>query len=252
MLSQIYRNIEMLIHPRQALRAHKLRKSGILPHDFYAYNQPWLFTRNFNIVLDIGAARGTHTLLFRYLFPDAKIIAFEPLPESFALLTRRTQGQPNIECHKFALSNQEGDMDFHLGGQGYTNSSSLLPMGATHMKLWPGSGTEQCIKVQTRCLDSLIKIKSNDRIFMKMDVQGGELMVIEGGEKVLSAVDTVVVEASMQSLYTGGSTFHELYEKMHSMGFVYAGIIEQAFSPDGSGEVIQNDVIFRRKTSLNL
>jgi hypothetical protein len=31
------------------------------------------------------------------------------------------------------------------------------------------------------------------------------------------------------------------------LGFEYAGILEQSFSPDGSGEVIQNDVIFRRR-----
>jgi hypothetical protein len=145
------------------------------------------------------------------------------------------------------LSDQEGMMDFHLGGPGYVNSSSLLPMGPTHRELWPGSGTNQCVKVQTRRLDSLFEVSGNERVFVKLDVQGGELLTINGGVKVFSAVDTVVVEASMRSLYVGGPTFHELYEKMCSLGFDYAGILEQAFSPLGSGEVIQNDVIFRRR-----
>jgi len=137
-------------------------------------------------------------------------------------------------------------MDFHLGGPGYANSSSLLPMGQTHRELWPGSGTGQRVKVQTRCLDSLVEVRDNERVFVKMDVQGGEMMTINGGVKVFSAVDTAVVEASMRSLYAGGPTFHELYERMCSLGLEYAGILEQMFSPRGSGEVIQSDVIFRR------
>ncbi len=246
MLNKIYSTASKLTHPRKLLRERQLRKAGISPHDLYTYNLPWLIARNFNVVLDIGAARGTHALLFRRLFPNARILAFEPLPENFAELTRRTSEQPNIERHQCALSDQDGLMDFHLGGADYADSSSLLPMSQNHRELWPGSGTDQCIKVQTRCLDSLFEVGRNERVFVKMDVQGGEIMAINGGKKAFSAVDTVVVEVSMRPLYTGSPTFHVLYEKMHSFGFEYAGILEQMFSPDRSGEVIQSDVIFRR------
>lgn len=247
MLGTIQNTFDALIHPKKALRDCRLRQAGIAPHDFYAYSLPWLAARQCSVILDIGAARGTHTLLFRRLFPHARILAFEPLPDNFAELTRRTRGQPNIECHQCALSDQEGMMDFYLGGPGYADSSSLLPIGQTHRELWPGSGTGQRVKVQTRCLDSLFEVRGNERVFVKMDVQGGEIMTINGGVKVFSAVDTAVVEASMRSLYAGGPTFHELYERMCSLGLEYAGILEQTFSPRGSGEVIQGDVIFRRR-----
>ena len=247
MLHMIENTIITLIHPRRALRDRQLRRAGITPHDFYAYDLPWLGTRKFNVVLDIGAARGSHTLLFRRLFPHARILAFEPLPSSYAELTRRTACHANIECHQCALSDQEGMMEFHIGGQGYMNSSSLLPMGQTHKELWSGSGTDQCVMVQTRRLDSLFEVRGNERVFVKMDVQGGELMVINGGVEAFSKIDTVVVEASMRSLYVGDATFHDLYERMWNLGFEYAGVIEQAFSPRRSGEVIQADVIFRRR-----
>jgi len=252
MLGTIQNTIDTLIHPRRVLRDRRLRRAGIAPQDFYAYSVPWLLARQFSVVLDIGAARGTHTLLFRRLFPHARILAFEPLPESFAELARRTQGQPNIECHQCALSDQEGMMDFHLGGPGYADSSSLLPMGQTHRELWPGSGTGQRVKVQARRLDSLFEVGENDRVFVKMDVQGGEIMTIDGGIRAFSAVDTAVVEASIRSLYAGAATFHELYQRMRSLGFEYAGILEQAFCPSGSGDVIQADVIFRRRMGNHL
>lgn len=81
-----------------------------------------------------------------------------------------------------------------------------------------------------------------------MDVQGSELMV-SGGVKVFSAADTVVVEASMRSLYAGGPTFHELYKKMSGLGFEYAGVLNQQFSPNRSMEVIQSDIIYRRRNA---
>lgn len=246
MHNMIHNTIKTLIHPRKALRDRRLRLAGISPNDFDMYNLPWLIARQFTAVLDIGAARGTYTLLFHRLFPTARILAFEPRPESFAELTRRTQGLPNIKCHQCALSDREGMLDFHLGGPGYANSSSLLQMGA-HRELFPKSFTPQCVKVQAHCLDSLFEARSNERVFVKIDVQGAELMVIKGGLNVFSMVDTIVVEASMLSLYVGSPTFHELYEQLVSLGFEYAGIIEQAFRPDRSGEVIQNDVIFRRR-----
>jgi FkbM family methyltransferase len=247
MVNKIKQTVKTLLHPRKALYESRLRQSGISPRDYYTYNLPWLLARQFSVVVDIGAARGTHTLLFHRLFPQARIIAFEPLPESFAELRRRTEEIPGIECINCALSDQEGMADFHLGGTGYANSSSLLKMGQAHRDLWPRSGTDACVKVETRCLDSLFHVAEHERIFVKMDVQGGELMVINGGVKLFAAVDTLVVEASMRSLYDGDSTFHELYEKLHGLGFNYAGILEQAFCPSGNGEVIQNDVIFRRK-----
>jgi FkbM family methyltransferase len=247
MRSMIRKTIKSLIQPAKALRDNRLHQAGISPHDFDLYNLQWLLARHFSVVLDIGAARGSYTLLFHRLFPAAKIIAFEPHPESFAELTLHTQGLPNIAYHHCALSDQNGIADFHLGGPRNADSSSLLPMGPNHRKLWPGSGTDQCVKVQTRRLDSLFEVKNNERVFVKMDVQGGELMVIKGGLKVFSMVDTIVVEASIKPLYVGGPAFHVLYEQLISLGFEYAGIIDQVFSSDGSREVIQNDVIFRRR-----
>lgn len=250
MLGTIYHSIDILLHPRRALRDHRMCREGILPHDFHAYNLPWLVGRQFSLVLDIGAARGSHALLFRRLFPQAKIFAFEPQPEGFAELCGRMQNQPNVECHQCALSDQDGMTDFYLGGDGYADASSLLPIGQAHRELWPGSGTGQRVQVQTRRLDDMVETNKKDRIFVKMDVQGGELLVINGGLNVFSHVDTLVVEASMKPLYMGGTTFHDLYERLHGLGFDYAGILEQNFSPSGTGEVIQNDVIFRRKESL--
>lgn len=244
MLKIIYNTLKSVVQPRKAFHDYCLRREGIQPHDFYAYNLPWLIKRKFNIILDIGAARGTHTLLFHRLFPAARIIAFEPLPASFSELMRRTQAHHNIKCQQCALSDEEGLKDFHIGGPRYADASSLLPVGKAQLELWPGSGSDQCLKVQTHCLDSLLEVNRSDRIFVKMDVQGGELMVIKGGIKVFAAADVVVVEASMRSLYAGSPTFHELYEKLISLGFEYAGILEQSLSPDRSGEVIQNNVIF--------
>lgn len=137
--------------------------------------------RQFNLVLDIGAARGTHTLLFRRLFPSANILAFEPIPTNFAELTRRTNGQPKIKCYQCALSDRDGKANLHLGGPRHLDTSSLLPIAQGQEKLWPGSNSGQYLEVQTCRLDSLVQLKGNERVFVKMDVQGGEIIAINGG-----------------------------------------------------------------------
>jgi len=173
--------INTLIHPRKALRDHRLRQAGIAPQDFHNYHLAWLMARKFNLVLDIGAARGTHTLLFHRLFPDANIVAFEPIPKSFDELVRRTSGQPNIKCYQCALSDRDGTANLHLGGPRHLDTSSLMPMSEGQEELWPGSNSRQCLEVQTRRLDSLVQLKGNERVFVKMDVQGGEIITINGG-----------------------------------------------------------------------
>jgi FkbM family methyltransferase len=252
MLHKAYRRLAQAItYPEAYIRDHRLRRAGIIPEYFHTYNLPWLTSWGFNVVLDIGAARGSHTLLFHRLFPNARILAFEPHPESFSVLRHKTAGLPNIECYQCALSDREGMSDFHLGGPTYANSSSLLPMGSIHQELWPGSGSNKTIKVQTRRLDSLFAKSKNERVFAKMDIQGGEIQAIKGGTIAFSAVDVIVTEASMRSLYTGGTLFHDLYHTLCRLDFEYAGALDQSLNPSGNGEVIQSDIIFRRRTPVN-
>ena len=59
--------------------------------------------------VDIGANIGTHSLFAAKRIGEAgKVIAFEPDPGTFDLLTANTEGLANVQRHRLALGSQGG------------------------------------------------------------------------------------------------------------------------------------------------
>jgi FkbM family methyltransferase len=246
LISQPSVSLRSLLHPRRLLRERRLRIQGIEPKDFYIYSLSWLTRIPFDLVLDIGAARGGHTLLFHHLFPQAEIHAFEPLPESLIQLRSKTVALQRIVVHPIALSDQNGKASLHIGGTGYDDSSSLFPMTDDHLRLFPGSGSDEVLKIETHRLDDVLDSSRYQNIFVKMDVQGAEPLVLRGGERMFAAASVVVTEVSFCRLYEGCPLFDEIYEMLRPFGFVFRGMLDQVHDRLGERKIIQGDAIFIR------
>ena len=253
MLSQILYNpvvsktrayLHTLSHPRTLMQERRLTRSGIDPSLHKSYDLAWLRAIHFDLILDVGAARGGHTCLFRSLFPEAEIHAFEPLPQSLKILHKQISGFSGISVHPIALSDRNTKTKLYLGGQNFYDSSSLLPMSATHKRLFKGSGSDETVEIETRCLDNVIDSGSYRNIFIKMDVQGAELAVIGGGERIFSEAKVVITEVSFLHLYEGDALFEDVFAKMLSLGLRFNGMLSQ-FN-DVTGKIIQGDAIFLR------
>ena len=63
-------------------------------------------------VLDIGANIGVSTLYLCRLFGKAKLFAFEPVPENYALLARNTAHLPQVHALPVALGERDGEIQF--------------------------------------------------------------------------------------------------------------------------------------------
>jgi FkbM family methyltransferase len=243
LLSQVRAYLHTLSHPRTLMRERRLLRSGIEPSLYKLYDLAWLRGIHFDLILDIGAARGGHTCLFRSLFPDAEIHAFEPLPQSLKILHEQISELPRISVHPIALSDRNAKTKLYWGGQNFNDSSSLLPMSSTHRRLFEGSGSDETVEIETRCLDDVIDSRHRN-IFIKMDVQGAELAVIGGGERIFSEATVVITEISFLHLYQGDSLFEDVFTKMLSLGLRFNGMLSQ-FN-DVTGKIIQGDAIFLR------
>lgn len=55
------------------------------------------------LIVDGGANVGYASVYFAHRFPDALVLAVEPEPQNFRLLTANTEAYPNIRCFKHAL-----------------------------------------------------------------------------------------------------------------------------------------------------
>jgi FkbM family methyltransferase len=156
-----------------------------------------------HVVADIGANIGYHTRFFSAL---AKTVhAFEPDRNNFALLAQNIAGYENVNIYNMALSDYRG-----------TGNLFLNPSNHGDHKLYPEKGRKsEFVNVET--LDSIL---GNTKIdFIKMDTQGNELKIINGGEKVLRNVFGMLVEFWPYGLRLAGCNPIDLLCKLRDLKF---------------------------------
>lgn len=66
------------------------------------------------IIIEAGAFDGKDTITLATFWPQGTIHAFEPVPEIFSLLQKRTQNFSNIVRHAYALSDANGTASFYV------------------------------------------------------------------------------------------------------------------------------------------
>lgn len=139
-----------------------------------------LLCRPGDCVLDIGANVGDWTLAMALrVGAGGRVLAFEPVPylaETIAK-TARINRKDQVEVHNLALSATDGTAEFSVE-QGNSGGSRLGRM----------EGDFAMTTVPTRRLDSLLSERPDiDRIdFIKIDVEGHELEVLEGARASLT------------------------------------------------------------------
>lgn len=194
-----------------------------------------------NTLIDVGANKGQFSLAFRSIRRNARIIAFEPLPEAAATYCEVFRNDPKCVLHQVALASTEGTAQFHVADR--ADSSSLLKPGAGQERAF-GVRARDIIEVPVRRLEDCINLRTLEQpILMKVDVQGGELAVFEGFTS-LTSVNFIYVELSFVELYENQPLFQEVHDYLNSRGFFITGLYNQVTTPDfGPTQV---DVLFKR------
>jgi FkbM family methyltransferase len=137
-------------------------------------------------VLDVGANIGHMTSLLAYAVGGrGRVIAFEPHPDTFALLRRNTTewsalaGWPTIEIRQVGLSDRNGiatlATDVYDINQG---APSLEPRGERGETM-----DEHSVQVQR--LDDILNDAAGVGV-MKLDIEGHELQALHGASALLS------------------------------------------------------------------
>jgi FkbM family methyltransferase len=195
-------------------------------------------------VLDIGANVGQTALEIRPLLRDAQIYSFEPLSECFQKLSSAMAGDTKFKAFPFALGAKNEQIAIHKSA--YSPASSLIEMGKLHKEAFPHSAESKDERVEVRRLDDVApELNLKDDVLIKMDVQGFESKVIDGGEKTMRAARVVILENSFYELYVSQALFDELYERMKRLGFSYRGSIGQKLHPK-TGVILFEDSVFIR------
>ena len=141
---------------------------------------------------DVGANVGLYSWEVRKVSPHRKILAFEPDPENIILLEKTLNGAnfQNVEICKCALSNRLAEASFFQD-----NLTSATGSLAGKDKPWieqylNGSANE--IRVKTETLDSVVSEDKTPSL-IKIDVEGHEVEVLQGGRNTLSEAKPLLI-----------------------------------------------------------
>lgn len=183
------------------------------------------------VVVDIGANEGAFTAGVLAVAPEAEIIAAEPGPAPRARMQARLGTLPNVEILDVAVAAVSGTATLHLGTHDH-NSSLLEPRPQMMTTIDPGWAPAGELKVRTVTLDEMVGERRVD--VLKIDVQGSELDVLEGGPATLAQARAVILEMNFFSQYEGDATFSTLHAEMDRRGFSLVNVSPTLTTPDGT------------------
>ena len=161
----------------------------------------------------------------------ARVTGFEPNPAEFARLANR----PGPYRYLPAFLGDGGPATFHLTR--YPGCASLLPPDPSVINLFETMGCEEdgnfrVVKtepVKTTRLDDLASDIKAD--YIKIDIQGAELMVLQNGAGVLAKSVVVETEAEFIPLYRGQPLFGDLQCFLRDHGFVLHKFVDISGRP---------------------
>jgi FkbM family methyltransferase len=150
--------------------------------------------------MDIGAHIGSIISGVIYHCPTANIVAVEPLPGKMAYLRRKFPFVTFFEC---ALGESDGEATFYENTKRSGYSSLIRPHNVNALDY-------RAIEVTIKKLDTLIISDAID--VMKIDVEGAELGVLRGGERLIAkSRPTIMIESVPPIVNCFGYTKAELW-----------------------------------------
>jgi FkbM family methyltransferase len=186
-------------------------------------------------ILDVGAHVGAVSTRLAKVIPNVPIHAFEPTPATAGLLRHAARSEPRITVHEVALSAQSGPLNLFVNRNEQTNS--LLDNDTANTKyLQHATAHERNISIHGMRLDDWADTQGlKTPLFIKADIQGAELMLIEGGESTLRNSTAIFFsEVSLAPLYKGAGDLFQIHAALTgSLPFVLLDVYRTFRSPSG-------------------
>ncbi len=188
-------------------------------------------------ILDIGAYHGSWSEVMWHVWPNA----------AFHLIEANEDCVPQLEQTGFKydialLDNESHERTYHKcqtgsgEGNGLFKENSVYPFAS--------------VKLKTKTLNDTLRAPDGTLPtfdMVKLDVQGAELKVIDGGMAIIKAAHIVQLECQIQSYNENAPLAHHVISYMDSIGFRLYDIIER--HDNSRGMLLQADFLFARKDS---
>ncbi|HVM18185.1 MAG TPA: FkbM family methyltransferase [Gaiellaceae bacterium] len=213
--------VQVLGHTMRVDRADSL---FLLRHGVYEPTMTRLIeerVRAGDVVVDVGANIGYHTLLFaRLVGPEGRVVAFEPDEENFAVLAEnvRANGYANVELVRAAVADRSGTVALRRSSD---NSGDH--------RIFAADEERETVEVPCVTLDEHLGDAVRVDV-VKVDVQGAEAAVLRGMRGVLarSPVRAILTEVWPQGLAAAGDDAAAYLAELQAAGFSFELVDEEA------------------------
>jgi len=165
-------------------------------------------------VIDIGAQTGNMSVAYS-LFAD-KVISFEPNPATFEVLEKNSQLNTNIYPYNYAVSDEEGPLEFHYSDYGFCNGGF-----ATRTETGIGvTGHTVPIDVFGINLENFFQenhIKTNKISLIKIDAEGHDKDILKTLTNIINKHKPVLIT----EIYNGlkPNEINDLLDTIHLLGY---------------------------------
>jgi len=206
--------------------------------------------------VEVGARKPPSAELSRepfYRLPVRRILAFEADELEAQRLQTQFSSDTDIEVVPSAIGAQIGIADLYLTRN--PKCSSLYEPNKELISRYPCLDValpERIVQVRTTTLDAITEARNWSRVdFVKMDVQGAELDIIQGGQRGFSGVLAVVAEISFSPVYLGQPLFGDISAALTSAGlefhrFVHLGGMARTTTRSDQAQILWGDGLWLR------
>ena len=234
-----------LLHKTKSRVRSVLQRYGVLLTHYPLQNCLRLLSPT--TILDVGANVGQYGVELRSLGFRGQIHSFEPFPPAFNSLRElaaKSRPLSAWHCHNFGLGEKEGEAAMWVTRQSEFNSlNEPLPQSA---ELHSGIVANKSVVVKIRTLDLVWQELnfSSERVFLKMDTQGYELPILQGGKLAIEKIVGIQLEVSLTPLYTGQPCIEEVVPFLRERGFQIFGVWPGSGIRGKGNQVFECDFIF--------
>ncbi len=197
------------------------------------------------LVFDVGANKGQSVVQLAGKYPEARFHSFEPGPQTYKRLVRRTADLPNVATYNIALGKEDATLELELGLRPTLSrivASEDQPNGpSVQVRVRPGA-------------DVLKEIGADHLDFLKIDTEGHDHDVLLGFLPVIQQVDFIQVEAAMNPHNKTHVPYRRFEDLLFPLGFHLFHIFEQTMEWKEGGRPVlrRSNPVFINGRLVNL
>ncbi len=172
-------------------------------------------------LLDVGANIGEYSFLFSRIIKCKKIVCVEPNITLNDQISGNLKGENHVILNN-VVGNNLGKVTFQIHED--SQMSSVEDIDEEKMaKYLPSDnvGAIKKVEIESLTLKELLERGAMEGapIFLKLDTQGNEMDILEGGKEVIGKIKYCMIEHVFNSMYTRETDFNDMFKFFSDNGF---------------------------------